>query len=236
MGRWWGDARDNSGRDGAPREADGGEPDWERQRAALIEGLRERDRVSDCALEALAAVPRHEFVPESRRRDAYADRPLSIGQGQTISAPHMVAIMVDRLELEPGLEVLEIGTGCGYHAAVTAEIVGAENVYSVEYHATLADRARVRLEQLGYGEISITVGDGHAGWPEHAPYDRTYLTCAAAEIPSAVLDQLRPDGLFLGPIGRDRQTLIRARKRADGSIDRESFGGVRFVEMQGGTD
>ncbi|WP_136687544.1 protein-L-isoaspartate(D-aspartate) O-methyltransferase [Halorhabdus amylolytica] len=236
MGRWWGSDRDGSGRGGDSGQSDGGVPDWERQRAALIEGLRERDRVGDRALEALAAVPRHEFVPESRRHHAYADRPLPIGEGQTISAPHMVAIMVDRLELESGLTVLEIGTGCGYHAAVTAEIVGGENVYSVEYHASLAERARIRLEQVGYGDISITVGDGHDGLPEHAPYDRAYLTCAAADIPSAVLDQLRPDGIFLGPIGTGRQTLIRAHKRSDGSIDRESFGGVRFVEMQGEAD
>jgi len=223
---WWDSGGEGSG---------DGESGFERQRDELIEQLRERERVSERALDALAAVPRHEFVPESKRRHAYADRPLPIGEGQTISAPHMVAIMVDRLELEPGQAVLEIGTGCGYHAAVTAEVVGGENVYSVEYHPTLAERARDRLAKLGYGDISITVGDGHDGWPEHAPYDRAYLTAAASAVPDALLDQLRPGGIFLGPIGDRRQTLVRIQKRPDGSTERETFGGVRFVQMQGGT-
>ncbi|CCQ34434.1 Protein-L-isoaspartate O-methyltransferase 2 [Halorhabdus tiamatea SARL4B] len=224
---WWDSER------GGSDDSDG-ESDFERQRDELIEQLRGRERVSDRALAALAAVPRHEFVPENKRRYAYADRPLPIGEGQTISAPHMVAIMVDRLELEAGQTVLEIGTGCGYHAAVTAEIVGAANVYSVEYHSSLAERARSRLAELGYGDISITVGDGHEGWPEHAPYDRAYLTAAASSVPDALLEQLRPDGIFLGPIGDRRQTLVRVRKRPDGETERETFGGVRFVRMQGG--
>ncbi|ACV12723.1 protein-L-isoaspartate O-methyltransferase [Halorhabdus utahensis DSM 12940] len=223
---WWDSGGEGSG---------DGESGFERQRDELIEQLRKRERVSERALDALAAVPRHEFVPESKRRHAYADRPLPIGEGQTISAPHMVAIMVDCLELEPGQAVLEIGTGCGYHAAVTAEVVGGENVYSVEYHSSLAERARDRLAKLGYGDISITVGDGHDGWPEHAPYDRAYLTAAASAVPDALLDQLRPGGIFLGPIGDRRQTLVRIQKRPDGSTERETFGGVRFVQMQGGT-
>ncbi|MFB6128409.1 MAG: protein-L-isoaspartate(D-aspartate) O-methyltransferase [Halorhabdus sp.] len=224
---WW--DSDGEGSDDGDDESD-----FERRRDELIEQLRGRERVSDRALDALKAVPRHEFVPESKRRHAYADRPLPIGEGQTISAPHMVAIMVDRLELEPGHEVLEIGTGCGYHAAVTAEVVGRENVYSVEYHSSLAERARDRLAELGYGDVSITVGDGHEGWPEHAPYDRAYLTAAASSVPEALLEHLRPNGIFLGPIGDRHQTLVRVRKRPDGSTDRETFGGVRFVRMQGG--
>ncbi|WP_181685481.1 protein-L-isoaspartate(D-aspartate) O-methyltransferase [Halorhabdus salina] len=227
MARWWGTDRDDT------PAADGGDEDWRQRRQALLDGLRERDRVSDRALDALSAVPRHEFVPQATRRAAYADRPLSIGEGQTISAPHMVAIMVDRLDLEPGLDVLEIGTGCGYHAAVTAEVVGAEHVYSVEYHATLAEQARQRLADLGYGDVSIRVGDGHAGWPEHVPYDRAYLTCAATEVPATVLDQLRPGGVFLGPIGTRSQRLVRVSKHPDGSTEREDVGGVRFVQMQG---
>ncbi|QGN06123.1 protein-L-isoaspartate(D-aspartate) O-methyltransferase [Halorhabdus sp. CBA1104] len=226
MARWWGSDRDRAA-------TDGGDDNWRQRRTALIEDLRERDRVSDRALDALAAVPRHAFVPQSSRRGAYADRPLSIGEGQTISAPHMVAIMVDRLDLEPGQEVVEIGTGCGYHAAVTAEVVGAEHVYSVEYHASLATQARERLADLGYGDVSVRVGDGHEGWPAHAPYDRAYLTCAATDIPPAVLDQLRPDGVFLGPIGTRSQRLVRVSKHPDGSTEREDFGGVRFVQMQG---
>jgi protein-L-isoaspartate(D-aspartate) O-methyltransferase len=207
--------------------------DWAARRADLVDGLEASGRVSDDAtLDALRAVPRHEFVPEPKRRAAYADRPLPIGEGQTISAPHMVGIMTDLLALEPGDEVLEIGTGCGYHAAVTAEVVGADGVASVEYHEPLARDARRRLDRLGYGDVSIRVGDGKQGWPEHAPYDRAYLTCAAPELPDPVVEQVRPGGLLLAPIGTGRQTLVRARRRADGSLEREDHGGVRFVELQ----
>jgi protein-L-isoaspartate(D-aspartate) O-methyltransferase len=202
---------------------------------------RERERLADRissrvnderVVEAVRSVPRHEFVPESRRESAYRDRPLPIGEGQTISAPHMVAIMADLLELDPGDDVLEIGTGCGYHAAVTAELVGDEGVYSVEYHDSLAREARERLVDLGYGDVSVRAGDGREGWPDHAPYDRAYLTCAAAELPDAVVEQVRPGGYVLAPVGTGRQTLVRARRRADGSLDRETHGGVRFVRMQ----
>jgi len=212
-----------------------GDGDPAQRREQLVERLRERGRVTDeRALAALATVPRHEFVPPGERSNAYADRPLPIGEGQTISAPHMVAIMLDLLDLEAGHRVLEIGTGCGYHAAATAEIVGARNVYSVEYHRSLAVEARDRLADLGYGDVSIRAGDGHEGWPDHAPYDCAYLTCAAPEFPDAVVEQVRRDGLVLGPIGQGHQRLVRGRRREDGSLDTEGHGGVRFVSMQGG--
>jgi protein-L-isoaspartate(D-aspartate) O-methyltransferase len=207
--------------------------DWETERDRLVDRLTDHGRVTDeAALDALRSVPRHEFVPEGKRRSTYEDTPLPIGEGQTISAPHMVGIMVELLDLEPGDDVLEIGTGCGYHAAVTAEVVGAEHVYSVEYHESLAEAARRRLDRLDYGDVSIRAGDGREGWPDHAPYDRAYLTCAAAELPDAVVEQVRPGGLLLAPIGTSRQTLVRARRREDGSLDRETRGGVRFVQMQ----
>jgi len=204
----------------------------EDRRERLLEGLR--TRVDDQrVLDAMAAVPRHEFVPDNQQQYAYDDRPLPIGEGQTISAPHMVAIMAELLELDPGTRVLEIGTGCGYHAAVTAELVGPENVYSVEYHDSLAGEARRRLADLGYDEVSVRAGDGHDGWTEHAPYDRAYLTCAAPEFPADVIEQIRPGGILLAPLGRGHQTLVRAVKREDGTLDQEDHGGVRFVEMQG---
>jgi protein-L-isoaspartate(D-aspartate) O-methyltransferase len=205
--------------------------DDEAARQQLVESLGERVNDPD-VLDAMAAVPRHRFVPEDRRENAYADRPLPIGEGQTISAPHMVAIMADLLELRGGDRVLEIGTGCGYHAAVTAELVGAATVYSVEYHAELAERARRTLDAAGYGDASVRVGDGKQGWDEGAPYDRAYLTCAAPELPPAVVEQVRPGGLILSPVGSGTQRLVRARRKADGSLAREAHGRVRFVPLQ----
>jgi len=204
---------------------------WDTDQVRLVDRLRSRVDDED-VLAALETVPRHEFVPEEKRRNAYADRPLPIGEGQTISAPHMVAIMAERLQLASGDDVLEIGTGCGYHAAVTAELVGAENVYSVEYHDSLAARARETLADVGYGDVSVRAGDGREGWPDHAPYDRAYLTCAAPELPAAVVEQVRPGGLVLAPIGTGRQRLVRGRRRADGSLETESHGSVRFVPLQ----
>lgn len=182
---------------------------------------------------AMRAVPRHEFVPSHQRGEAYADRPLGIGEGQTISAPHMVAMMTDLLALQADHRVLEIGTGCGYHAAVTAEIVGAENVYSVEYHETLGEQAKAALERTGYGAVTVTIGDGNAGWPTHAPYDRAYLTCAPEQIPDSVIEQVT-DGFIVAPEGRTRQELVRLSRSAGETVERETHGAVRFVRMRGG--
>ncbi|MFC7021221.1 MULTISPECIES: protein-L-isoaspartate(D-aspartate) O-methyltransferase [Haloarcula] len=207
-------------------------PDWGRQRAALVDRLGTRDHIDEAVLDALETVPRHRFVPEGVREEAYEDRPLPIGEGQTISAPHMVARMADLLDLRPGDDVLEVGTGCGYHAAVTAELVGPDHVYSVEYHEPLAERARETLASLGYDAVSVRVGDGKEGWAEHAPYERAYLTCAAPSFPPAVVEQLQPGGLLLAPIGGDQQRLVEARRRADGSLSAETHGPVRFVRLQ----
>jgi protein-L-isoaspartate(D-aspartate) O-methyltransferase len=210
-----------------------GDEDHREARERMVEGLVSGGRISDERVaEALRAVPRHEFVPEQQRDAAYADRPLPIGDGQTISAPHMVAVMAELLDVGAGDRVLEVGTGCGYHAAVTAEL-GAE-VYSVEFEPRLAREARERLDRLGY-DIHVREGDGHEGWPEHAPYDAAYLTCAADAFPEAVVEQVRPGGRLLAPLSDGvGQTLVAATRRADGSLDRESHGGVRFVEMRGG--
>ena len=205
---------------------------FEQRRNELIDRLVARENLDPATEAAMRTVPRHEFVPAGRREAAYADRPLPIGEGQTISAPHMVAIMTDLLALDPGDEVLEIGTGCGYHAAVTAEVVGPEHVYSVEYHDELAERARETLARTGYGEVSVRAGDGRAGWPEHAPFDAAYLTCAASDFPPAVVDQVRAGGVLLGPLGDSRQVLVRARKQEDGSLERDRHGHVRFVPLK----
>jgi protein-L-isoaspartate(D-aspartate) O-methyltransferase len=206
--------------------------DYETERERMVEQLDRKGRIErNSTREALRAVPRHEFVPESHRNDAYDDRPLPIGEGQTISAPHMVAMMTDLLALDAGDQALEIGTGCGYHAAVVAAVVG--EVKSVEFYESLAEDARERLSRLGYA-VAVRAGDGHKGWPEHAPYDAAYLTCAASEIPEAVAEQVRPGGRIVAPIGERRQTLVRATRRADGGFEREQHGGVRFVSMQSG--
>ena len=199
----------------------------------MVDALRSRGTIGRESTErALRAVPRHAFVPGSREGEAYADRPLPIGDGQTISAPHMVGKMVDLLDLEGSERVLEVGTGCGYHAAIAAEIVGPENLFSVEYSAELAESAREVLSEIGYEGVSIRVGDGREGWPEHAPYDAIYLTCAAPTLPDALVEQLRGEGPIVAPIGTRSQTLYRFWRREDGSLDRENHGGVRFVRMR----
>jgi protein-L-isoaspartate(D-aspartate) O-methyltransferase len=204
------------------------DPDAARRR--MVDRLRTGGRVDDeRVLEALAAVPRHEFVPEGRRSAAYRDAPLPIGHGQTISAPHMVGIVCELLELAPGDRVLEVGTGCGYHAAVTAELVGAGNVYSVEYEPALAESARDRIGRLGY-QVHVRQGDGREGWPEHAPYDAAYLTCAAEVTPPAVVEQT--EGYVVAPVGRGTQRLVRLLADGGEVRDRETHGRVRFVEMR----
>ena len=207
--------------------------DYDDARTRLAEQLTRRERVSEATADAIETVPRHEFVPEPRRTDAYTDRPLPIGDDQTISAPHMVAIMTDLLDAEAGDRVLEVGTGRGYHAAVTSEIAGPENVYSVEFGADLAENARETLERTGYGEVSVRQGDGRKGWPEHAPYDAAYFTCAVPDIPEPVIEQVRPGGTILAPVGDWSQTLVRARIGEDGIESRERHGAVRFVSVRG---
>jgi protein-L-isoaspartate(D-aspartate) O-methyltransferase len=211
-----------------------GDRDFEAARERLVDRLVSEGRIDrESTARAMRAVPRHEFVPADRRGSAYADRPLPIGEGQTVSAPHMVAVMTDELALDPGDRVLEVGTGCGYHAAVTAEVVGDGDVYSVEFEPSLAERARETLSRLGY-DVAVRTGDGHEGWPGHAPYDAAYLTCAPAEVPEAVVEQVRPGGRVVAPVGEGRQRLVVLHRRADGGVDREDHGGVRFVPMRGG--
>ncbi len=204
-------------------------------RERMVERLQRSGYVSRAStLEALRTVPREQFIPEHNRENAYRDRPQPIGDGQTISAPHMVGKMVDLLELETGDRVLEIGTGCGYHAAVVAEVVGAENVYSVEVSPHLAEETRERLDDLGYGDISIRVGDGREGWAAHSPFDASYLTCAVPEIPTPILEQVRHDGYVVAPIGTSVQKLVRVTVRNGSIAAREHHGGVRFVTMREG--
>lgn len=204
----------------------------ERARERLVDQLEREERVERASTAAaLRAVPRHLFLPDASVATAYADRPQPIGDGQTISAPHAVAWITDELALSPDDRVLEIGTGCGYHAAVTAAVLDEGRVWSVEYRASLVATARERLARLGC-DVSVRHGDGAAGWPAHAPYDAAYLTCAAASVPDAVVKQVRPGGRVVAPVGADSQRLVTLHVEDDG-VRRERHGAVRFVRMAG---
>jgi protein-L-isoaspartate(D-aspartate) O-methyltransferase len=197
-------------------------------RHIAAEGIDDRD-----VLEAMRSVPRHEFVPTEHRGRAYANRPLPIGHGQTISQPYVVAYMTEVLEPEPDDRVLEVGTGSAYQAAVLAEIV--EEVYTVEIIEPLARTARGRLSRLGYRNVSVRQGDGYFGWPEHAPFDAVIVTAAAGHIPSPLVEQLKPGGRMVIPVGPVYavQTLILLTKDESGQVRTEQLLPVRFVPMTG---
>ena len=183
---------------------------------------------------AMAKVPRHRFVPPGDADGAYRNRPMAIGLGQTISQPFIVALMTDLLEAGPGDRVLEIGTGSGYQAAVLAELAGT--VYTVEIIEPLAREAAERFKSLGYRNILTRVGDGHQGWPEHAPFDAIMVTAAARAVPPALIAQLKPGGRLVIPVGTQSgvQTLYLIRKDAGGQVDSRAVLAVRFVPMTGG--
>lgn len=181
--------------------------------------------------DALAKVERHRFVPGGQLALAYRNHPLPIGSGQTISQPYIVALSTDLIEPRAGQSVLEIGTGSGYQAAVLAEIVS--QVYSIELIPALGKEAAERLRTLGYANIEVRIGDGYAGWPEQAPFDGIVVTAAAPQVPQALLDQLKPGGRLVIPVGgaHDTQELLVLTKRADGSVERRSVLPVRFVPL-----
>jgi len=191
----------------------------------IARGIRDK-RVID----AMLKVPRHMFVPEEYRDEAYNDYPLPIGHGQTISQPYIVALMTEALQLKDTDRVLEIGTGSGYQAAILAEIV--KEVYSIEIIDELARRAKKTLDALGYKNIHIKVGNGYNGWPEKAPFDAIIVTCAPRKIPRPLIEQLKNGGRMVIPVGRSYgvQRLIRVTKR-DGKIHKELLTLVRFVPM-----
>ena len=184
-------------------------------------------------LGAMLAVPRHEFVPDRYRDRAYADQPLPIGEGQTISQPYIVALMTELLQLEPGDEVLEVGTGSGYQAAVASHLVGS--VYTIEIIESLAGAAARRLRELGYSDVVARQGDGYYGWPEHAPFDAIVVTAAAGHIPPPLVQQLAPGGRMVIPVGGQFQVqqLVLVEKRPDGSVTTRSLLPVRFVPLVG---
>ncbi len=192
-----------------------------------------RGALSERVLRAFAEVPRHAFLPPVLRPAAYANRPLPIGHEQTISQPYIVALMTDLLDPEPDDVVLEIGAGSGYQTALLAKLV--KQVYSLEIVPPLACLARERLEGLGCGNVEVARGDGYFGWPEHAPYDGILVSAAAPEIPPALLEQLKPEGRLLMPVGgRYRgQELELIEKDRQGRVSRKSVLPVIFVPLTG---
>lgn len=213
------------------------------EKERLIKRLKARGYLKTGQVErAVMKVPREEFVLSYARESAYVDSPLSIGHGQTISAPHMCVIMCEGLLLEEGMRVLEVGAGSGYHAALCAEIVApkeSENpghVFSIEIVDNLIEFANENLERAGYADrVTIIHADGGKGLPEHAPFDRILVAAAAPQIPQPLIDQLLPNGIMLIPVGSRGfyQELILVNKSKEGKVSTQRWGGVAFVPLTG---
>lgn len=193
--------------------------------------IEARGVTNAAVLAAVRRVPRHEFVPADLRGDAYNDSALPIGHDQTISQPYIVALMTELLAVRPGTKVLEIGTGSGYQAAILGEL-GAD-VYTIEIVEPLAASAARRLQRLGYGNVHTQLGDGYRGWPEHAPFDAIIVTAAVAPVPQSLLDQLRPGGRLVMPLGHafEPQMLVRLTKDDRGTVHRQDITPVAFVPL-----
>ncbi len=192
-----------------------------------------RGELEPRVLDAVARVPRDEFVPDHLKHLSYSDGPLPIGRGQTISQPFIVALMTDLINPEPGARVLEVGTGCGYQSAVLAELV--ERIYSIEIIPELSRRAGELLERLGYPNVQPQVGDGYHGWPEQAPFDGILVTAAAEEIPSPLVEQLAVGGRMVLPVGGPlfSQSLILVEKDFTGAVRQRNVLSVAFVPLTG---
>ncbi len=218
--------------------------DYRLQRQRLVETVEahvretsdylDRDALSPGVRAALATVPRHEFVPEYLRDQAYDNRPLPIGHSQTISQPYIVAIMTDLLELKPQDRALEIGTGSGYQAAILAKLI--DQVYSIEIIEPLGEAARERLARLGFDKVQVRIGDGYYGWEEHAPFDAIVVTAAASHVPPPLISQLKPGGRMVIPVGSHfmTQQLLLVTKNMDGEVRTRQLLPVAFVPLTGG--
>ena len=217
-----------------------GDDDRSTERAEMVErimlhgqvaaGERGGITLSPRVLEAMGAVPRHEFVPENVSELAYADSPLPIGHGKTISQPFIVALMVELLDIQPEDRVLEVGTGLGYHAAVLASL--ADEVYTVELIPELAESAAGRLARAGATNVTVRAGDGGRGWKEHAPFDKISAAAAPEHVPPALLEQLRPGGRLVLPLGPfDEQTLVLVTRDEHGDTTTTRILPVRFSTL-----
>ena len=195
-----------------------------------------RRALDDRVMAAMASVPRHEFVQPGDRDLAYENRPLPIGYGQTISQPYIVAIMTDLVEPAPGCRALEVGTGSGYQAAVLSRL--CEDVYTLEIVEPLGRQARERLARLAYSNVDVRIGDGYYGWTEAAPFDVIVVTAVAGHVPPPLLQQLKPGGRMVLPVGTrfTTQQLVLVNKRADGRVTTRQMLPVVFVPLTGGHD
>lgn len=199
-------------------------------RSQLVELLRSKGISDERVLHAIEQVPRHVFFDKAFMEHAYEDKAFQIGSGQTISQPYTVAYQSQALQATPGMKVLEIGTGSGYQAAVLAEM--GLKVFSIERHRPLYEKSRKMLDSLGYRQIKTTFGDGYAGWPVFAPFDRVIVTAAAPEIPPALVEQMKPGGRLVIPLGQEEdQVMVILTRQADGSVVREDGELFRFVPM-----
>ena len=209
------------------------ETDMDRQRQQMVDQqLRARGIKDARVLRAMQTVPRHRFVPEALISMAYADIPLPIGHGQTISQPYIVALMSEVLAVKPGQRILEIGTGSGYQAAILAEM-GAV-VFTIEIVRPLADQAKTNLQPQGYESVRIKIGDGYLGWPEAAPFDAIIVTCAPERIPQPLQAQLAEGGRMVIPVGEKNQQQLMLLTKQKGKIQAQKVVDVRFVPMVDG--
>lgn len=197
--------------------------------SGLVAAETGRAGIDARVLAAMRKVPRHAFVPKRQRHAAYRNRPLSIGAGQTISQPFIVALMTDLLAIGPDDKLLEIGTGSGYQAAVLGEL--AKDVYSIEIVEPLGKEAAAALARLGYANVHTRIGDGYKGWPEHAPFDSIIVTAAPDHVPPALIEQLKPGGRLVIPVGKLVQELVIITKNADGTTTRQEIVPVQFVPL-----
>ena len=207
---------------------------YEDERVELVKKLRREGRITQIEVEkALLETPREIFVPESLKKYSYVDTPLEIGDGQTISAPHMVAIMCEGLDIRKGQKILEIGAGSGYHVAVISKLVGKQGqIYTIERFSSLADKAKKNLENAGITNVTIEIGDGSQGLLKYAPYDRIYVTCAAPYVPPPLLEQLKDQGKLMIPVGKMLCNLELIEKNGD-KINKKNLGGCAFVPLVG---
>ena len=232
----------SGGQEASPKEKDvsqraqesGEDPVAAESRRQMVQRqLAARDITDQRVLDAMRRVPRHLFVPEASRASAYTDGPLPIGHGQTISQPYIVALMTQLVQPDESDIALDVGTGSGYQAAVLSRL--CKRVYSIEIVEPLAKEARGRLEKLGYENVTVRHGNGYRGWPEQAPFDVIIVAAAPEKIPEALIEQLKPGGRLVIPVGTYSQNLMLVEKRPDGSVRERKVVPVAFVPMTGAT-